>query len=122
MVVCLFVRLFLAVRCVTGYVPYPRTRGYIFRQDVLYYVGVGLSIAGCHVVRASQKSEVKKESQSCRMKGIKKRFHGGETHYGLYYIVSREPRRPRAARQADAIALRGVPTGGGWSKGAWETL
>src|SRR3954469_5490617 len=55
----------------------------------------------------SQKSEVKKRSQSCKMKGIENHFHTGETHDRLYYTVAHEPRRPRAARRADAIALRG---------------
>src|SRR6266704_6561617 len=72
--------------------------------------------------RASQKSEVKKASQSGKMKGIKKHFHSGETHDGLYDTASRKPRRPRAACQGDAIALPGVPTGGGWAKGTWEAL
>ena len=67
-------------------------------------------------------SEVKKRSQSCKMKGIEKHLHSGETHDGLYYTVSQEPRRPKPARRGDAIALPGVPTDGGWSKGARETL
>src|SRR5256886_13898195 len=73
-------------------------------------------------VRASQKSEVKKESPSCRMKGIEKHFQTGETRYGLYSTDCGEQRRPRAATEGDAIALRGLPPGGGWSRGARETV
>ncbi len=31
-------------------------------------------------------------------------------------------RRPRPAPEGDAIALRDVPTSGGWPQGAWETV
>src|SRR5258708_6662032 len=39
------------------------------------------------LARASQKSQVKKKSQSDRMKVIKTHFHSGETQDGLYYTV-----------------------------------
>jgi len=65
---------------------------------------------------------VKKASQSGRMKRIEKQLYSGETRYGLYYTMYREQRRARAAHDQDAIALRGVPAGGGWARGAWEML
>src|SRR3989442_13396468 len=65
---------------------------------------------------------VKKRSPSCRMKVINKYFHTGETHDGLYNTGDFKQRRARAASEGDAIALRGVPAGGGWSRGARETL
>src|ERR1051326_2089252 len=74
------------------------------------------------VFRASQKSEVKKRSPSCKMKGMENHFHEGETQNGLYNTTAREPSRPRAAHQADAIALPGVPPAGRWAKGAREAL
>src|SRR5947209_20544252 len=70
----------------------------------------------------SQKSEVKKTSLSCRMKGIKTTFIRGETHDGLYYTETGEQRRPRAASQGHAIALRGLRAGGGWQMCTWETV
>ncbi len=48
-------------------------------------------------------------------------FHSGETRYGLYYTRGEEQRKPRAARQADALALPGVPAGGGWAMCPRET-
>src|SRR5205809_837343 len=93
-----------------------------FRSLSLYSFWHFMKSHPWQTARASQKSEVKKRSQSCKMKGIEKHFHSGETHDGLYDTASRKPRRPRAACQGDAIALRGVPTGGGWAKGTWEAL
>ena len=75
-----------------------------------------------HPGRASQKSKVKKTSQSYKMKAIKKHFHGGETRHGLYNTRGFEQSGPRAAPEADAIALQGLPAGGRWASGAWETL
>src|SRR6266571_2878942 len=65
---------------------------------------------------------VKKPSPSGRMKRNEKQLHSGGTRYGLYDIVCGEQGRPRAGHQADALALRGMPPAGGWSKGTRETL
>ena len=91
-------------------------------HSIPHDVAMSWQVCNRSLLRTSQKSEVKKRSQSCKMKGIEKHLHSGTTHDGLYYTVSQEPRRPKPARRADAIALPGVPTGGGWSKGARETL
>jgi hypothetical protein len=56
------------------------------------------------------------------MKVINNDIQTGETQDGLYNTGGLEQRRARAASEEDAIALRGVPAGGGWSKGARETL
>jgi hypothetical protein len=70
----------------------------------------------------SKVEEVKKMSPSGRMEAIEKHFHSGETRYGLYSTGCAEQRPPRATRrQAHAIALRGVPRGGGWPMCPRET-
>ena len=43
---------------------------------------------GARFNRASQKLEVKRKSQSSRMKAIEKHFHVREICYGLYYTIS----------------------------------
>ena len=43
------------------------------------------------------------------------------TRYGLYYTGGKEPRTPRAACQRDALALGGLPAGGGWPRCTRET-
>lgn len=91
-------------------------------HSIPHDVAMSWQVCNRSLLRASQKSEVKQRSPSCKLKGIEKHLHSGETHDGLYYTVSQEPIRPKPARRADAIALPGVPTGGGWSKGAMETL
>src|SRR6266496_5547992 len=92
---------------------------YVYTCRRIYYHFPG---DAARLPRASQKSKVKKTSQSYKMKAIKKHFHGGETRHGLYNTRGFEQSGPRAAPEADAIALQGLPAGGRWASGAWETL